>query len=141
MKTSKSADQREVAHYRCEDCTNCPFRDVCCKAKDSNKPKEVSLCWEFYTQRQSSLEKITTDEGRLLRVNRSIQAERALGRLKHNRNFKRFLTGGNCKVLSEIYFLALSQNIARYLSKCNIHSVLPSLQPQSAAQILKFLKI
>lgn len=118
--TSKSAEQREVAHYRCEDCTDCPYRDACCKAKDVNQPKEVSLCWEFYTLRQSSLERITTDEGKLLRVNRSIQAEGAFGQLKHNRNFKRFLTGGSCKVLSEMYFLALSQNIARYLSKCNI---------------------
>ncbi|MEG0168368.1 MAG: transposase, partial [Ruthenibacterium sp.] len=86
---------------------------------DVSQPKEVALCWEFYTLRQDSLKRITTDEGKLLRVNRSIQAEGAFGQLKNNRNFKRFLTGGNCKVLSELYFLALSQNIARYLSKCN----------------------
>lgn len=117
--TRKSGEQREVAHYRCEDCTGCPYRAACCKAKDVNQPKEVALCWEFHTLRQASLARITTDEGKLLRVNRSIQSEGAFGQLKHNRNFKRFLTGGNCKVTSELYFLALSQNIARYLSKCN----------------------
>lgn len=34
--TAKSGKQREVAHYRCEDCTDCTYRAVCCKAKDVN---------------------------------------------------------------------------------------------------------
>ena len=117
--TGKSGEQREVAHYRCEDCTGCPYRAACCKARDMDQPKEVSLCWEFYALRQASMSRISTNEGKLLRVNRSIQSEGAFGQLKHNRNFKRFLTGGTCKVMSELYFLVLSQNIARYLSKCN----------------------
>lgn len=117
--TAKSGEQREVAHYRCEDCTDCPYRAACCKAKDVNQPKEVAVCWEFQKLREASLSRITTNEGKLLRVNRSIQAEGAFGQLKHNRSFKRFLTGGSCKVTSELHFLALSQNIARYLSKCN----------------------
>ena len=62
---------------------------------------------------------ITTEEGKLLRCNRSIQAEGAFGQLKHNRNFKRFLTGGKVKVLAELLFLGLSQNIAHLLAKCN----------------------
>ena len=40
----------------------------------------------------------------------TIQAEGAFGQLKHNRSFKRFLTGGNIKVLAELLFLGLSQN-------------------------------
>ena len=52
-------------------------------------------------------------------ANRSIQAEGAFGQLKHNRNFKRFLTGGKVKVLAELLFLGLSQNIAHLLAKCN----------------------
>lgn len=35
------------------------------------------------------------------------------------RNFKRFLTGGKVKVLAELLFLGLSQNIAHLLAKCN----------------------
>lgn len=49
----------------------------------------------------------------------TIQAEGAFGQLKHNRSFKRFLTGGNIKVLAELLFLGLSQNIAYFISKCN----------------------
>ena len=50
----------------------------------------------------NSYHNITTEEGKLLRCNRSIQAEGAFGQLKHNRNFKRFLTGGKVKVLAEL---------------------------------------
>lgn len=77
------------------------------------------ICRVFADFRQASLERITTDEGKLLRVNRSIQAEGAFGQLKHNRRFVRFLTAGTQKVSSELYFLALSQNILKLISKCN----------------------
>ena len=105
--------------YRCEDCSDCPYRSVCCKAKDENRRKEISVCWEFQKMRQKSYQNITTEEGKLLRCDRSIQAEGAFGQLKHNRSFKRFLTGGNIKVLAELLFLGLSQNIAHFISKCN----------------------
>lgn len=110
---------RKVSRYRCEDCTGCPYRSDCCKAKNANTPKELAVCWELYELREKSLQNITTDEGKLLRVNRSIQVEGAFGQLKHNRQFKRFLTCGKQKVLAELYFLALSQNIAKTLGKCN----------------------
>ena len=100
--------------YRCEECSDCPYRSVCCKAKDENRRKEISVCWEFQKMRQKSYQNITTEEGKLLRCNRSIQAEGAFGQLKHNRSFKRFLTGGNIKVLAELLFLGLSQNIAHF---------------------------
>ena len=92
---------------------------VSCKAKDSEKRKEIFVCWEFQNLRKNSYHNITTEEGKLLRCNRSIQAEGAFGQLKHNRNFKRFLTGGKVKVLAELLFLGLSQNIAHLLAKCN----------------------
>ena len=52
-------------------------------------------------------------------MNRSIQAEGAFGQLKHNRGFVRFLTGGYVKVSTELYLLALSQNILKEISKRN----------------------
>ena len=73
---------------------SCPYRAACCKAKDSEKRKEIFVCWEFQNLRKNAYHNITTEEGKLLRCNRSIQAEGAFGQLKHNRNFKRFLTGG-----------------------------------------------
>ncbi|MEG1515798.1 MAG: transposase [Clostridia bacterium] len=117
--TAKDGTTRELFLYRCEDCTQCPHRAACCKAKDPDKQKEVSICRELARFRQCSLERITSDEGKLLRVNRSIQAEGSFAQLKNNRGFKRFLTGGNVKVLTELRLLALPANIVKYIRKCN----------------------
>ena len=133
---SKDGTAREVARYRCEDCSNCPCRAACCKAKDPNKQKELVICRELAEYRSASLERITSEEGKLLRVNRSIQAEGAFGQLKHNRGFARFLTAGNVKVFTEILLLALSQNIRKVIAKCNAGSLESHiLQP---ASLLKF---
>ena len=85
--------------------------------------------------RQQSYQDITTEEGKLLRCNRSIQAEGTFGQFKHNRSFKRFLTGGNIKVLAELLFLGLSQNIAHFISKYN-----RGLQKQHLLQPKAYLK-
>ena len=94
---AKDGTVREVSVSRCEDCSDCPYRSVCCKTKDENRRKEIYVCWEFQKMRQQSYQNITTEEGKLLRCNRSIQAEGTFGQLKHNRSFKRFLTGGTLK--------------------------------------------
>ena len=117
VETAKDGTTREVCIYRCENCADCPYRSACCKAKDPEKPKELAICRELAAYRQKSLECITTNEGKLLRVNRSIQAEGSFGQLKHNRGFKRFLTGGNRKVMTELCLLAISQNIVKYIRK------------------------
>ena len=124
---SKDGTESKVQRYRCEDCSGCPYRPQCCKAKDPEKQKELVICREFSDFRQASLERITTDEGKQLRVNRSIQAEGAFGQLKHNRHFVRFLTAGTLKVTSELFFLGLSQNILKWIGKCNAKEKKPHL--------------
>ena len=133
---NKDGTTREVTRYRCEDCSECPYRAACCKARDPNKQKELVVCREFIEFREASLKRITTEEGKLLRVNRSIQAEGAFGQLKHNHRFVRFLTAGNVKVACELFLLALSQNIRKAIVKCNTGSLETHiLQP---ASLLKF---
>ena len=132
---AKDGTVREVSVSRCEDCSDCPYRSVCCKTKDENRRKEIYVCWEFQKMRQQSYQNITTEEGKLLRCNRSIQAEGTFGQLKHNRSFKRFLTGGNIKVLAELLFLGRSQNIAHFISKYN-----RGLQKQHLLQPKAYLK-
>ena len=116
---SKDGTEREVTRYRCEDCRECPHRAACCKAKDPEQQKELVVCREFTAYREASQKRITSEEGKMLRMNRSIQAEGAFGQLKHNRRFVRFLTGGNVKVLSELYLLAISQNVLKVITTCN----------------------
>lgn len=119
QEAGKDGAERMISHYRCEDCSNCPSRAACCKARDMQTQKQLSVCWEKEQMRKASWERITTEEGKLLRVNRSIQAEGSFGQLKHNRGFKRFLTAGFVKVKTELHLLALSQNILKLIAKCN----------------------
>ena len=72
---SKDGTEREVTKYRCEDCHGCPYRAACCKAKDPEQQKELVVCREFSDYREASLKRISSEEGKILRTNRSIQAE------------------------------------------------------------------
>ena len=72
---------------------------------------------KFIEQRKQSLERITSEKGIMLRVNRSIQSEGAFGTVKQNYGFRQFLLRGNKKVKTEILLLAMAYNINKYHSK------------------------
>lgn len=78
-RTSATGYQAEITLYECEDCSDCPCKRRCTKAK-GNRRMQVSKI--FVAKRQVSYKNITTEEGILLRVNRSIQVEGPLGYLK-----------------------------------------------------------
>ena len=86
----------------------------CTKAK-GNRKMQVSK--KFIEQRKQSLERITSEKGILLRMNRSIQSEGAFGTVKQNYGFRQFLLRGNKKVKTEILLLAMAYNINKYHSK------------------------
>lgn len=52
----------------------------------------------FLKYREEDLERILSDEGILLRINRSIQAEGAFSELKQNMQFRRYLSRGTANV-------------------------------------------
>ncbi len=98
IRTSKTGYKSNVTNYECEDCINCDYKSKCTKAK-SNKKIQVSK--NFIEKRDISYKNILSNEGILLRVNRSIQVEGAFGVLKNDYNFTRFLTRGKTNVKTE----------------------------------------
>ena len=64
-----------------------------------------------------SLERIVSEEGQLLRMNRSIQSEGAFGEVKCNMEFRRFLCRGTENVLAESILLGLAHNVNKLHSK------------------------
>ena len=106
-----------VSHYRCEDCTDCPRREECCKAKDADKPKEIRVRKQYKEKRAISEANINTEEGLCLRLCRSIQVEGAFGILKNDFGFRRFLTRGKKNVRTELFLLALGFNLKKYWKK------------------------
>lgn len=101
-----------MAFYRCESCVGCQHRQACSKAKN-DAPKEIKVSTELLRLSKQSQENITTPEGILLRVNRSIQVEGAFGVLKSDRKFKRFLMRGRTNISTELYLLCLAFNLRK----------------------------
>lgn len=106
-----------TAWYRCEDCTACPCRGQCCRAKDLDKPKELVLQKTFWEKREQAEQNITTPRGVHLRLCRSIQVEGAFGLLKNDFAFRRFLTRGRANVRTELFLLALAFNLKKLWMK------------------------
>ena len=111
---SKSGFESVITYYECEDCTGCPDKKGCTRAK-GNRKMQVSK--RFVAQRQASLERITSPLGKTLRINRSIQSEGAFGVVKYDYGFQRFLHRGKKKVFTEILIVAMSYNINKYHNK------------------------
>lgn len=113
-KETRSGYLKEETIYECESCEDCPFKSKCTTAKGN---KKLSVSKAFISYREKSLENLISDEGILLRVNRSIQVEGAFGVLKQNFRFKRFFSRGLKNVTIEFYLLAFAYNIQKFHQK------------------------
>ena len=111
---SKSGFESEITYYECEDCSDCPHKKSCTRAKGNRK---MQLSKEFLRQREASKVRITSEPGVLLRINRSIQSEGAFGVVKEDMGFRRFLLRGNKKVKAEVILMALGYNINKLHNK------------------------
>ncbi len=111
---SKSGYESEVTVYECEDCSGCPYKEKCTKAKGN---KKLYVSKEFIKKRQESYENILSEKGILYRMNRSIQVEGAFGVLKSDYAFQRFLLRGRTKVKLEILLLSFGYNINKLHAK------------------------
>lgn len=71
----------------------------------------------FQKERQKSLERILSDEGTELRMNRSIQSEGTFGDVKQNMGFRRFLCRGKQNILAECILLGVAHNVRKLHNK------------------------
>lgn len=99
------------SHYICESCEGCSHRKKCYKGKYENRKVEFSKT--MAQQKAKATKRITTEEGILLRVNRSIQVEGAFGVLKQDRDFRRFFVRSKVKTETQIFLLAFAFNIKK----------------------------
>lgn len=104
-------------NYVCEGCAGCPHREQCFKGKYENR--KISLSQTMARQKREATERITTDEGIVLRMNRSIQVEGAFGVLKEDYAFRRFLTRGKRKTETQFFLLCFAFNIRKLWNRSN----------------------
>jgi transposase len=119
---SKTGYKSEKTCYTCEDCTNCSYKVKCIKGNNSKTPledrtKRLEVSKLFKEKRKANLERILSDEGCELRINRSIQSEGSFGEVKQNMGVRRFLCKGKQNVLAECILLGIAINMNKLHNK------------------------
>ena len=103
-------------YYRSPDCTGCPYKTECIKGNNCKTPMEkrnkvLMVSKTMSQKRAEDLERITSEYGTMLRMNRSIQAEGSFVDVKEDMNFRRYLYRGKANALAESILLAMGRNI------------------------------
>lgn len=107
--------ETETRYYRNECCAGCPHLGKCHKSERGFR--EIKVTPEFVENRKESLTNIVSEEGVLLRMNRSIQVEGVFGILKQDYNFRRFLTRGKQRIETQFFLLSFAFNVEKWKSK------------------------
>ena len=69
---STSGFESEVTVYECHGCNTCPKKKDCTRAEENRK---MTVSKDFIELRNASRERITSEYGKTIRLNRSIQSE------------------------------------------------------------------
>ena len=122
---SKTGYISEKTIYTCEDCSNCVYKSKCirghnCKTPLEERVKNLETSKLFNMLRKEDLERIISDDGCELRMNRSIQAEGSFGEIKQDMGFRRYLCKGKKNVLAESILLAMAHNINKLHNKIQL---------------------
>lgn len=103
-----------VSRYIAQNCSGCPLRGMCYKAKSDRRVIEVNHRNNAY--RRKAKELLTSERGLYHRSNRPIEPEAVFGNIKFNHGFKRFHLKSNEKVKTEFGLVALAHNIRKYIT-------------------------
>lgn len=111
-----SGYRRTVTVYRSSGCSGCPFKTDCikgnnCKTPMEDRQKVLYVSKKMKEKRQETWERITSDYGTQLRMNRSIQVEGSFANIKEGMEFRRYLYRGNANVTAQSILLAIGYNI------------------------------
>lgn len=107
----------ETTIYECFECAGCPLKESCIRSR-SNEPlekrhKRLNVSKYFQQQRDAMEEKIMTEEGKLLRVNRSIISEGIFAYVKEDLLFRRFMTRGKENVSAEWMLISFAYDLTK----------------------------
>ena len=114
-KTTENGYTISTKYYSNDKCGRCPHRDKCHKSKTGYRTIKVNQV--ILEHRPKTLEALTSEEGTLLRMNRSIQVEGVFGVLKEDYGFRRFLTRGKKNIETQFFLLAFALNIEKLCNR------------------------
>ena len=104
-------------HYACRrGCVTCPLRRQCMKTS-RKKYKEFSVVMEHWQYNKGCHERLRSDRGIEVRLNRSIMVEGSFAQMKSNMGFDRFRHFSQKKILTIWMLLAMAMNTLHFASR------------------------
>jgi len=109
-KKNQSGYEQSFKIYECEDCTDCPMKEKCTKAKGNRQVHWNTIFEELKAKAKAALE---CEEKTAVYAQRKVEVESVFGHIKGNRSFRRFSLRGLNKVHVEFGIVALAHNILK----------------------------
>lgn len=110
QRTDSYGHTRDFKIYECEDCSGCPFKEKCTKAKGNRQIHYNPVYEELKAKAKQSL---WSDEGSQIYAKRKTEVESVFGHIKGNRSFRRFSLRGLAKVTIEFGLVAIAHNFLK----------------------------
>ncbi|NIK13487.1 IS1182 family transposase, partial [Alkalibacillus almallahensis] len=112
-RTDRYGFTRTFKVYECEDCTGCPLRSACTKAKEGNH-RRIFYNQKWEEQKAYTREKLSDEKTGELYGKRKIDVEPVFGFLKANLCFSRMSVRGKEKVKNELGFAFMAVNLRKF---------------------------
>jgi len=109
-KKNQSGYEQSFKIYECEDCSDCPLKAKCTKAKGNRQVHWNTVFEEMKAKAKTALE---CEERAAIYARRKIEVESVFGHIKGNRSFRKFSLRGLDKVHVEFGIVALAHNLLK----------------------------
>jgi transposase len=97
-------------NYECFECTQCPIKGQCTRARGNRK---IRISFRLLDYRQQARANLTSEQGIRLRAARSTEVETVFGHIKHNMGFRRFHLRGLENVKTEWGLVSIAHNLRK----------------------------
>ena len=105
--------ESERRYYECQNCQDCPLKSQCTRAKGNRR---IQISFKLIEYRRQARENLTSETGKTLRAQRSVDVETVFGDIKHNMHFRRFHLRGLKKVNIEWGLVCIAHNMRKLAS-------------------------
>lgn len=114
IKTTETGFKQEIQIYECENCNNCPHKNLCTKSEGN---RQINFNKKLWHLKNTAKRNLLSAKGLQMRSNRAEYAERVFGQIKWNMGFKRFTLRGLQNVDIEWGLLCMAFNISKISKK------------------------
>ncbi len=108
--TTDNGYQTNRRIYACHQCSECPLKAECTKAKGN---RTIRISFRLLEYRRQARANLTTQAGQQLRARRSTEVETVFGIVKQNMGFRRFHLRGQDKVKTEWGLVSIAHNLKK----------------------------